>query len=107
MPTIPNLKTVTYTLEVDQAYRESLPNPYVFTNDQGRAESVEIIARAFGLPKELLQENINGWDAALTSGANAWLDVRYTPGELGIYGTAQGTPGRYTWNVVAIIKSLP
>lgn len=107
MPTIPNLKMVKYTLEIDQAYRNSLPNPYVYTNDQGRAETVEIIVREFGLPSELLFENIDDWYASLTRGANDWLNVRYTPGELGIYGSAQGSPGRYTWNVVAIIKSLP
>lgn len=107
MPTLPGIKTVTYTLEVDKSYRDSLPNPYVYTNDDKRAETVEMIAGMFGLPKEILPGNVSSFDTIMTTSINSWLNVRYTPGELGIYGQIQGTPGSYSWNVVAIIRSLP
>ena len=106
MATLPGLKTTYYILEVDKPYRDSLPNPYAFNNDSKRAETVELIARQFGLPSELNSNNVSSFDSDITRGVNAWLDVRYTPGDLGIYGQAQGTPGRYTGNVVAIIRSL-
>lgn len=106
MPTIPGLKTTYYILEVDKPYRDSLPNPYAFNNDSKRSETVELIARQFGVPSELNKNNISSFDGAITSGVNSWLNVAYTPGDLGIYGEAQGTPGRYTGNVVAIIRSL-
>ena len=107
MPTVPGIKYVSYILEVDKAYRDSLPNPYAFNNDNKRSETVELLARQFGLPVELLPGNVAGFDNAITSGINTWLDTRYTPGELTIYGAVQGTPGRYTWNVLAKIRSLP
>jgi hypothetical protein len=106
MATLPGLKTTYYILELDKPYRDSLPNPYAFNNDSKRAETVELLARQFGLPAELLPSNVVEFDNAITRGVNAWLDVRYTPGDLGIYGQVQGTPGRYTGNVVAIIRSL-
>lgn len=106
MPTIPGIKYVTYTLEVDKAYRDSLPNPYAFNNDAGRERTVQILANQFGLPKEILPNNVAGWDTAINRGINDWLDVRYTPGELGIYGQVQGRPGQYVVNVVAKIRSL-
>ena len=106
MATLPGLKTTYYILEVDKPYRDSLPNPYAFNNDSKRAETVELIARQFGLPSELKSNNVSSFDSDITRGVNAWLVVRYTPGDLGIYGQAQGTPGRYTGNVVAIIRSL-
>jgi hypothetical protein len=106
MATLPGLKTTYYILELDKPYRDSLPNPYAFNNDSKRSETVEIIARQFGIPSELNANNVSSFDSDITRGVNAWLDVRYTPGDLGIYGQAQGTPGRYTGNVVAIIRSL-
>ena len=107
MPTVPGIKYVTYILEVDKAYRDSLPNPYAVNNDSKRSETVELLARQFGIPAELLPGNVVGFDNALTSGINAWLDTRYTPGSLTIYGEVQGTPGKYKTNVLAKIRSLP
>lgn len=107
MPTIQGIKYIKYILEVDKSYRDSLPNPYVYTNDDKRSETVELIARQFGLPKEILQDNVVDFDNTMTSGINQWLNVRYTPGDLTIYGQVQGTPGKYVINVLAIIRSLP
>jgi hypothetical protein len=107
MPTVPGVKYVIYILEVDKSYRDSLPNPYVYTNDDKRSETVELLARQFGLPNELLASNVVGFDAAITKGINDWLNVRYTPGNLTIYAQVQGKPGKYAWNVLAKIRSLP
>lgn len=106
---MPEVKEVTYTLEIDAERYKSLPFMAYggATFPQGSFETTaEILLAVLGKPPEILDNNESSWREGNYRAILSWLDKLDFDGTFPLYSIAQPSGNPINWTVKSQIRGL-